>query len=102
MYPPYPSLLVWVRKILISIHNNSFATYIRQGKIPDGITCFVSWYGAVSDSTISSATYLLDVCRDHSGCDAFVCDHDGERCVNAPGGRHALYLSYRGYLGTKL
>lgn len=38
MYPPYPSLLVWVRKILISIHNNSFATYIRQGKIPDGIT----------------------------------------------------------------
>lgn len=80
----------------------SYAIYKRQGKAPDGITCFVSWYGAVSDSTISSATYLLDVCRDHSGCDAFVCDHDGERCVNAPGGRHALYLSYRGYLGTKL
>lgn len=39
MYPPYPSLLVWVRKILISIHNNSFATYIRQGKTPDGTSC---------------------------------------------------------------
>lgn len=47
MYPPYPSLLVWVRKILISIHNNSFATYIRQGKIPDGIASVVCRTGCL-------------------------------------------------------
>lgn len=34
---------------MISIHNNSFATYIRQGKIPDGTSYLCDRDGALPD-----------------------------------------------------